>query len=254
MNNNIKNLFSNINFHEIPFFDNVKNTIVFIDNICCDDLSDLDNDFLSISNFQTNEKQVINVNVNKSLKDCLHFAYIGTSCNNNKFELNINLNNNVKVDIFFSFIDNNKSDINGIINFILNSNTDVTTKVLYINNHSSNYRIDIVNYHISSNSIYKLIAKGVLYEDAVVDFNMKIVADKFLKSILSSELHKVLKLSNTAAIRSVPAIICSTPDTEIHHGFALSGIDKSSINFLKSRGINQTDSESVLINAFVSSI
>ena len=254
MTSDIKSLFPNINCHKIPFFENIKNTIVLVDNIYRDDLSILSNSLLSKSSFQINEKQVININLNKSFQDFLHIVHIGKSKNNNSFELNIILDKGIHSNVFLSFVDDDKSNIRGIINFVLNDDTNITTKALYINNYSSEYKINIISHHVSSYSISQLMVKGVLYDSASVDFNMKIIVDKFLKAVSSSELHKVLKLSDSASIKSVPAIICNTPDTEIHHGFALSGIDKKSINFLKSRGINKINSENILIDSFISSI
>ena len=103
MTSDIKSLFPNINCHKIPFFENIKNTIVLVDNIYRDDLSILSNNLLSKSSFQINEKQVININLNKSFQDFLHIVHIGKSKNNNSFELNIILDKGTHSNVFLSF-------------------------------------------------------------------------------------------------------------------------------------------------------
>lgn len=231
---------------------NKQNIINIIDGTYKDNILNIDkNTFFNINTCSNN---TINIEINNSSLIPLNIIYLGRSENTDSFNLSIKVNDNVNSNVFLYFIDQNKSNIWGKINFNLGSNVNIKTRILYINKYSSNYKIDVINHNVKSFINSDLIVKGILYKNANVDFNMKIVTDRFLKSIKSSELHKVLKLSSESIISSVPAIICETPDAEIHHGFASSGFDEKQISFLNSRGINSEESKKLLINAFIHSI
>lgn len=245
----ITNLFKNIGT-SIPILSDLSDVITIIDNELSWNLSNFSNDSIIIETLDNK----INIVINKSLTKPLHVFLIGTRLNKSLFNFNVNVSEFVNLDVSFFIMDDSKSELRGNINFILNDTSTAKTRVLYINKFSSKYDINLSTHHVASNSTSDVNVKGVVYRDSDITFNMKIIVDRLLQSITSTEVHKVLKLSPSAIVRSIPAIVCATEGSVINHGFALSGFDKSQLSFLLSRGINQVDVEVLLKDAFIASL
>ena len=74
------------------------------------------------------------------------------------------------------------------------------------------------------------------------------------KKIDSDQKNHNILLSNTAKINSNPKLKISCDDVKCSHGSTIGNLDKDSIFYLRSRGIDLNESKKILLNSFMNDI
>jgi len=104
--------------------------------------------------------------------------------------------------------------------------------------------------HCSSFELYK----GVLDENSQGVFNGKIRVEMEASQTVARQLNKNLLLSKEASINSKPVLEILNNDVKCNHGATIGKLDEKQIFYLRSRGISERESKSLLTYAFAADV
>ncbi len=138
--------------------------------------------------------------------------------NPNNIDININEGNNTKIDFNYTFI--NHKD-----------NTCVINNNIKGNNNNSNINIR----NISNIGLSKIINN--------------VYIDKLTKNNIA--LEDLKGINNGGLVHIEPNIICLSNEVEANHLTTIGGLDKDSLNYLMSKGINKDNAKELLLKGFI---
>lgn len=117
----------------------------------------------------------------------------------------------------------------------------------HIDNHTL---VDHAKPHCLSNEFYK----GILADTSRGVFNGKIIVRKGAQKTNAYQSNKNLLLSGNAKIDTKPQLEIFADDVRCTHGATVGQIDDDSLFYLRSRGIDERNARSLLINAFANDV
>lgn len=117
----------------------------------------------------------------------------------------------------------------------------------HVDNHT---RIDHRKPHCTSRELYK----GILDGQSRGVFNGKIYVHKFAPKTDAYQLNKNLLLSDDAVIDTKPQLEIYNNDVKCSHGSTIGQLDRDSLFYLRSRGMDLEAAQSLLTYAFASEI
>jgi len=140
-----------------------------------------------------------------------------------------------------------------------NSVNTVTTKLTHENtNFNINGLIDLdkdskVNYEIKTNHQTKSLSdikfKNLLDEKSSAKLNMFSIVEETASFSKAFQNSKTILLSDDSFIAVTPHLEISIDELEASHGATSGDLDKDSIYYLESRGINEKNAKIMLLNA-----
>ena len=110
--------------------------------------------------------------------------------------------------------------------------------------------IDHVHPHCESVELYK----GVLDQNARGVFDGLIIVRPGAVKTVSRQTNRNLLLSETAIVDSKPNLEIHNNDVKCNHGSTIGQIDEEALFYLRSRGLGEDESRSLLVHAFASEI
>ena len=108
--------------------------------------------------------------------------------------------------------------------------------------------------HNSQHTTSKVLYKGVLDDKSKAVFNAQVNVPFKSKKIDSDQKNHNILLSNTAKINSNPKLKISCDDVKCSHGSTIGNLDKDSLFYLRSRGIDLNKSKKILLKSFMNDI
>jgi Fe-S cluster assembly protein SufD len=127
---------------------------------------------------------------------------------------------------------------------------DLTMNGLYVlggEQHVDNHtRVD----HAQPNCQSKEFYKGILDGKSRGVFYGKVIVRKDAQKTVSAQTNKNLLLSNGALVDSIPALEINADDVKCAHGSTIGQLDKDSVFYLRSRGIDERTARSLLTYGF----
>lgn len=87
--------------------------------------------------------------------------------------------------------------------------------------------------------------------DATFEYNGKVSVKKDAQRIESYQINKNILLHEYATIYSRPQLFIDADDVACSHGSTTGSLDNDQLFYLKSRGLNETDSKAMILKAFV---
>ena len=106
--------------------------------------------------------------------------------------------------------------------------------------------INHLDYGCSSNQTYK----GILTDKAKASYLSKTFVDKQAQKTNGYQLSKAILLSEDAYFHSKPELKIYADDVKCSHGSTIGPFDDEEIFYLRTRGINEKETKSLLIKAF----
>jgi len=123
--------------------------------------------------------------------------------------------------------------------------------VLTGNQHVDNHTvIDHVKPHCESLELYK----GILDQQSRGIFDGTIIVREGAQKTVSRQTNKNMLLSETAIVDSKPTLVIHNDDVKCNHGSTIGQLDEEAMFYLRSRGLDEADAESLLVHAFASEI
>jgi Fe-S cluster assembly protein SufD len=111
-------------------------------------------------------------------------------------------------------------------------------------------RIDHVRPHTTSFELYKGIVSG----QARAVFNGKILVHKAAQKTDARQTNKNLVLSEDAVVNTKPQLEIYADDVKCSHGSTIGQLDSDALFYLRSRGIDRENAQSLLSYAFASDV
>ena len=125
---------------------------------------------------------------------------------------------------------------------------------LYIGKNNQKYKINKIQHHIIINNKYNLLIKGVFFDQSKFDYHGLIKIDKNAQKSNAYQKNKNLLLSDEAVINSKPDLEILADDVRCTHGSTTGPINEEWIYYLKTRGLNRTNAEKLIIDGFIGEI
>ena len=117
----------------------------------------------------------------------------------------------------------------------------------HLDNHT---RIEHAKPHCSSREIYK----GILDGKASGVFHGRIVVQEGAQKTDSKQTNNNLLLSDEALMNTKPQLEIYANDVKCTHGATIGQLDEDALFYLRTRGIDQATSRSLLVYAFASEV
>lgn len=96
--------------------------------------------------------------------------------------------------------------------------------------------------------------RGILFDKSTGIFNGKILVRPDAQKTNAYQSNKNILASKDATINTKPELEIYADDVKCSHGATSGSLDKSSLFYLRARGIDEIKAESLLMNAFVSEV
>lgn len=123
----------------------------------------------------------------------------------------------------------------------------VLTGTQHVDNHTV---IDHAKPHCESLELYK----GILDQKSRGIFDGTIIVREGAQKTASRQTNKNLLLSENAIVDSKPTLVIHNDDVKCNHGSTIGQLDEESLFYLRSRGLGEDESRSLLVYAFASEI
>ena len=108
--------------------------------------------------------------------------------------------------------------------------------------------------HISKNSDSKFLCRSLLKDSSKGIFSGKIFVDKDASNTNAILNNNNLLLSEKSEVQSNPQLEINCESVKCAHGSTSGNLDKESLFYLRSRGINQKDAMKILIEGFINKL
>lgn len=182
----------------------------------------------------------------------------------------IKIQQDKKIDFLIDFVQANQQKYSNYVNFTftdagkfvrnnLNSklnDENIETHFLGVfigdnNNLIDNHTfVDHANPNCFSNENYR----GILFDSSTGIFNGKILVRPDAQKTNAYQSNKNILASKDATINTKPELEIYADDVKCSHGATSGALDKSSLFYLRARGIDEKRAESLLMNAFVAEV
>ena len=140
--------------------------------------------------------------------------------------------------------------INETTNIHLNKNANLNYILKTISKNNENYITEI--YHDEDNTKCTLYNHGVNIKNGSLKFDVNNIVHKNIKNTFISQNSKIITLNNNKC-EIDPKLLIDTNDVEASHSALVENVKENDKFFLMSRGINEIDSENLLIRSFLNS-
>ena len=117
-----------------------------------------------------------------------------------------------------------------------------------------NHEIKLQINHNEEHTRSSQFVKSVLHDSATAAFQGKIFVDSKAQKTDGYQLSRALLLSDTAKFFSKPELEIYADDVKCSHGSSSGSIDKESVFYLRSRGINEQDAKQMMIKGFLAEV
>ena len=175
---------------------------------------------------------------NQSYVNNFHFVETNKKAHINSLELLLNgkfLKNNIFVNLKEEY-----SSVN-LLGLALADKNQIFDNYTYINHKASN---------CCSNELYKYI----LDDDALGNFNGKIIVAKDAQKTSAQQTNKNICLTDNAKMKTRPQLEIYADDVKCSHGTTIGQLDQQAIFYLQQRGISQKEAQQMLMFAFANDI
>lgn len=113
----------------------------------------------------------------------------------------------------------------------------------HVDNHTV---VDNIKPNCLSNELYK----GIIDDEATAVFNGKIFVQKDAQKTNAYQSNKNILLSDKATVNSKPQLEIFADDVKCSHGCTVGQLDEEGMFYLRSRGLSEKTSRSLLVRAF----
>lgn len=129
------------------------------------------------------------------------------------------------------------------------ANCDV--KIVYLSNKNNidNIKVEVIHQH--KNTLSRQMIKGVLTDRARLVFDGIIRIPKDSQKCDGQQNHRAVLLSDTASVKATPELEIYADDVKCAHGSAVGPLDKQTLFYLQSRGLDADTAQRLLIQAFL---
>lgn len=137
---------------------------------------------------------------------------------------------------------------------LINKNSSCDVKVIYLANEKKKIDIRLTSNHMIKNTTSLQIIKGLVTDEAQVDFYGKIYIAPDAVKTDGCQNHRAVLLSDKALVKSTPSLEIYADDVKCAHGSATGALPQEALFYLMSRGIEKKKAMQLLVKAFVNEL
>lgn len=115
-------------------------------------------------------------------------------------------------------------------------------------------KIDTLQHHKAAYTSSKLVMKGALRDKAYADYHGDIRVEKKARGVCASQENKNILINPGVRAVSVPNLQVLNNEVKCFHGSAIGKFDEQVLFYMASRGIDETVSEKILLDAFFADV
>ena len=108
-------------------------------------------------------------------------------------------------------------------------------------------------HHLEPNASSNLMVKGVVEDEAEINYVGKIFVNESAYGSVVSQKNKTLILSEAAKAVSIPSMEVLNKDVQCAHGAAIAHVDQDQMFYLQSRGFEPAQAKKLIIQSFLDS-
>lgn len=157
-----------------------------------------------------------------------------------------------EVNVVVQILNSNISDYSVIVE-LLGRGAKATITGVIIGKGETQIKLHTLQHHSAPETTSDLLVKGVLYGQAKLAYDGKIVVDKEAQKTDAYQRNENLLMGHLAKAESKPGLEIFANDVRCTHGATVGMIDAEQMWYLKSRGIEQSVAENLIVNGFLSS-
>lgn len=136
--------------------------------------------------------------------------------------------------------------------FLNGKGASVTVLMLLLGKKTDRLLTNINVYHQKPETKSRVIVKGIIGDDANVDFNGLVKIEKKSKGSNAWLAAHLLLLSKNAKGRAVPSLEILENDVKAGHATTVGRVNDLEIFYLMSRGLSKANAKSLIIQGFLS--
>ena len=137
---------------------------------------------------------------------------------------------------------------------VLGEDSTINLKGLGLINKNKIYSHHLAMTHYVTDTFGDQVFKNILTDEAKSEFSGLVNVKKGSHKTISNQLNQNLVLSDKARALSRPKLIIDADDVECSHGCTIGQLNDEEIFYLKSRGMSEKESKSILIYGFAKDI
>ena len=130
-------------------------------------------------------------------------------------------------------------------------NSECNLYEAHLLNHKQHADTTCIISHNVPNCISKKLYRGVLNDNSRAVAQAKVKVSKLAQLTDAQQLFRGILLSPNAEINTKPELEIFADDVKCSHGAAVGSLDEEQIFYLRSRGLNESASKILLIEAFM---
>ena len=130
-------------------------------------------------------------------------------------------------------------------------NSSLTLKMLLLGKKEDKVKIQVNVDHQNIETKSKIIVKGILDDNANIDFNGLVKIEKGSKGSSAWLSANLLLLSDSAKGRAVPALEILENDVKAGHATTIGKINDSELFYLMSRGLSKSKATDLIVQGFL---
>lgn len=135
-----------------------------------------------------------------------------------------------------------------------NKNISVNIYGLYIGKNNSDYHIETLQHHLVGGSESNLLIKGVFYDESSLNYSGLIKIEKNAQKTSAYLRNDNLLMSEKSHVLTKPYLEIEADDVSCSHAVTIGKLNKDSLYFLNTRGIENSESEKLLVKGFIKEV
>lgn len=157
-----------------------------------------------------------------------------------------------ELNVVVQILNSNISDYSVIVE-LQGRGAKATITGVIIGKGGTQIKLHTLQHHQAAETISDLLVKGVLYGQAKLAYDGKIIVDKEAQKTDAYQRNENLLMGLLAQAESKPGLEILANDVRCTHGATVGMIDAEQIWYLKSRGLDKVKAENLIVNGFLSS-
>lgn len=122
---------------------------------------------------------------------------------------------------------------------------------IFLAKNCDKFTIEMGISHSTQNTISRIIARGIVSDEAAVNFHGKIFIKNGARGSQAYLEEKSMLMNDKAHFEVIPALEVSENDAEASHSASVGQLDEDELFYLRSRGISELNARHMLMRAFL---
>ncbi|MDQ6985015.1 MAG: SufD family Fe-S cluster assembly protein [Candidatus Dojkabacteria bacterium] len=134
----------------------------------------------------------------------------------------------------------------------INVNVDSEIRGTFVVNEGEVLNLNAVFIHRNRDVKSDILIKAIVYRGGYFNMNGMLKIEKGAKNVDSYLTIRCLLIDETSRARVIPSLEITEDEVKAGHGATIGYLDRELLDYIKSRGLNESYSKKLLIDSFLS--